>query len=451
MATAADEQDQQQDEALPPGWINPVPARRYDLVVIGGTRGGVAAAVAASQRGLRVALATRQRRYEDNRIRWLDRVAEHTSAHNRDNYRSNGDRGCHDGADFSVVSGAWQQQLQEILPIWELLGYGVDVFFGRAEFSGPRTLHLDGVPLEFRRAVLAGGLSDEREPAEGEADWLTPAGLAALEAPPRRLLVLGDGAQACEIAQTFCRLGSEVHLLSGVDGILPAADDRAVQWLLERLLADGVRLYRGWTIASGSRSGRWQSVILQRHGQRQELIADYVVDARCSPMPMPCQAGRDRATLGRRLVSLATVADQHFLLPSAAAVGCMAADHAMARWPKRPDPLAAGWLVDTDPQIVQLGLSSADADRLQIPFESHWTELSDPARPASSCGVAIVRVCASGRRVLGITIAAPGAARLARELVPELRRLRTRRFRRAALAADDLLRQLIASTNWAAQ
>ncbi|HEY5311387.1 MAG TPA: hypothetical protein VIK18_02665, partial [Pirellulales bacterium] len=71
MAMSEDPCDPQPARGLPPGWSNPRPQRAYDLAVIGGTRIGVAAALAAVQRGARVALVARELSYEDNSIRWL--------------------------------------------------------------------------------------------------------------------------------------------------------------------------------------------------------------------------------------------------------------------------------------------------------------------------------------------------------------------------------------------
>ena len=44
----------------PPGWKNPIPARRYDLVIIGAGTAGLVAAAGAAGLGARVALIERQ-------------------------------------------------------------------------------------------------------------------------------------------------------------------------------------------------------------------------------------------------------------------------------------------------------------------------------------------------------------------------------------------------------
>ena len=41
---------------------------------------------------------------------------------------------------------------------------GVDLLFGTARFTGPRSLELDGTPIRFRRAVICTGGADPISP-----------------------------------------------------------------------------------------------------------------------------------------------------------------------------------------------------------------------------------------------------------------------------------------------
>jgi pyruvate/2-oxoglutarate dehydrogenase complex dihydrolipoamide dehydrogenase (E3) component len=450
MNTSEDPGDPQPVQNLPPGWANPRPQRGYDLVVIGGTRVGVAAALAAvtrgtAERGARVALIARDLTFEGNSIRWLS--------------------GSSAAPEFAETSARWQQQLDQQLPLWELLGYGVDVFFGPARFVGPRALEVDGVRIEFLRAVLAIGPSCTSPDAAAEpAPFLTPAALAHLESPPRRLLVVGDGSQACEIAQAFCRLGSEVHLAAGGDGILPQTDRRAADWLLDRLAAEGVRVYRGWKISTSSRSGRWQSVVLQRQDQRQELIAEHIVEAGESRLSLaaldPVAAGircgshgveinRRLQTSNRAILAVGHAAGQEFLEGSATAIARVAVGNALLRWRVAVDPLWLGSATYTDPQVAHVGLTISQLDAMNVPVESHWVEFDTDGGGdgAHLGGVAIVHLTSHNLEALGMTIAAGHAAPLAAEIATRMSggRRMGRLDGRPALSADHerVLRQII--------
>lgn len=417
MTTPEDPHAAPPADILPPGWANPRPQRLYDLVVIGGTRVGVASARVAVARGARVALVARELTYEDNSIHWLG--ASSTAP------------------EFAQSSAHWRRQLGQQLPLWELLGYGVDVFFGSARFVGPRAIEVDGIRMEFGRALLALGPADpSSEPKIEPATFLTPAALTQIEAPPRRLLVVGDGSQACEIAQAFCRLGCEVHLATGIDGILPQADRRAADWLQDRLAAEGVRIYRGWNIAASSRSGRWQSVVLERHDQRQELIAEQIVAASEIQPPLadldPVAAGIRSSTRGveinrrlqtsnRAIFAVGHAAGQAFLAGSATAVARLAVGNALSRWRVAADPLFTGSATYTDPQVAHIGLTLSQADALQRPVESHWVELeTDDARDGGPDGVATMLLAPKSGPLLGLSIAAPHAALLAAEMSARL-------------------------------
>ena len=145
-------------------WVNPEPAPRYDLVVIGGGTAGLVAAAGAAGLGARVALVERHR-------------------------------------------------------------LGGDVFFGDARFEGPDRAVVAGTRLRFRSAVIATGTRPRLPPVPGlaEAAPLTSDTVFDLDEAPRRLAILGGGPMGCELAQAFQRLGVQFSLLHDQTSACPGS------------------------------------------------------------------------------------------------------------------------------------------------------------------------------------------------------------------------------------
>ena len=111
---------------------------------------------------------------------------------------------------------------------WRRRGPGVTLFEGRAEFVDPHTLRIGDVEISADQIVIATG--SRPRPLEVEV----PANLAGfihtsddvmrLEELPRRMVVVGGGYVACELAQVFAGLGSHVTQLNRSEVILRGRD-----------------------------------------------------------------------------------------------------------------------------------------------------------------------------------------------------------------------------------
>ena len=111
---------------------------------------------------------------------------------------------------------------------WRRRGPGVTLFEGRAEFVDPHTLRIGDVEISADQIVIATG--SRPRPLEVEV----PANLAGfihtsddvmrLEELPRRMVVVGGGYVACELAQVFAGLGSHVTQLNRSEVILRGHD-----------------------------------------------------------------------------------------------------------------------------------------------------------------------------------------------------------------------------------
>jgi pyruvate/2-oxoglutarate dehydrogenase complex dihydrolipoamide dehydrogenase (E3) component len=135
---------------------------------------------------------------------------------------------------------------------------GIDVIRGTGRIVARDEVAVDDVVYETEQIVIATGSEPVIPPIPGlselEGVW-TNREATALEAPPRRLLALGGGPVAVEIAQALAHMGTSVALVEAQDHILPR-EPRALGDALGKVLrADGVELHLGRHAASARRDG----------------------------------------------------------------------------------------------------------------------------------------------------------------------------------------------------
>jgi pyruvate/2-oxoglutarate dehydrogenase complex dihydrolipoamide dehydrogenase (E3) component len=356
--------------AVAPHWTNPPARALYDLVVIGATPIGVAAARWAAQSGFAVAL----------------------------------------------VGGADAESHDHGMPgfsPWELIGHGADVFFGGGHFLDRRNFAVDGRPLRFRRALIAVGADDEIPAAPGltEIGFCTPDTIANLVEPPRQLLVIGNGSAACEWAAEFCPRGSRVHLLADSAGILPDEDRAAASCLTAALENAGVRIHAGWSMIHTAKAGRSKSVILERAGQKQELVVDEILLAgvrrpRLAQLELPAagvavvgrriQVDPWLRTTSRAILAAGEASARTGTQAAAETIGRRCAMNALGLTRQCLDRLGLPHVVRTDPQLARVGLTMAAADARQVAIRTHVCRLAEAE-------LAIVHLDRR-RRVVGATV-----------------------------------------------
>ena len=101
---------------------------------------------------------------------------------------------------------------------------GVDVFQGRAVFTGKDSVEVNGKTLKFKKAVIATGgtAAIPNIPGLKESRYLTNSSIFNLTELPSRLGVIGAGPIGLELAQAFRRFGSDVTVFSRSGKIMPA-------------------------------------------------------------------------------------------------------------------------------------------------------------------------------------------------------------------------------------
>lgn len=135
---------------------------------------------------------------------------------------------------------------------------GIDVVRGRGRLAGERRVEVTGADgevrvLEARQAVVvATGTSPSVPPIEGlrEAEPWTNREATTASAVPGRLVVLGGGVVACELAQAYAGLGSTVTLVERGERLIVRTEDFAGELVLDGLRATGVDVRLGVQVTS---------------------------------------------------------------------------------------------------------------------------------------------------------------------------------------------------------
>mmetsp|Transcript_25033 Transcript_25033/g.51178 ORF Transcript_25033/g.51178 Transcript_25033/m.51178 type:complete len:668 (+) Transcript_25033:59-2062(+) len=217
------------NEVAPRNYVNPSdPLPLYDLVAIGAGAGGLVSAKQSARRGAKSAMISDHLAGGDClNVGCVPSKALIKCARAASGARKLSEFGVSVGnsADQSVTVdfGKVMQRMRGIRAIIApadghdgTTSTGAQVFQGRGRFVSPDTIEVDGKELKFRKAVIAtGGRAAIPSNIDGLADapYTTNAELFNLQALPPRMVILGAGVVALEMAQTFASFGSRVSVV----------------------------------------------------------------------------------------------------------------------------------------------------------------------------------------------------------------------------------------------
>jgi pyruvate/2-oxoglutarate dehydrogenase complex dihydrolipoamide dehydrogenase (E3) component len=273
----------------PLDWVNPTPADRYDLVVIGaGTAGLVVAAGAAGLGlGLKVALIEKHLMGGDClnvgcvpskcMIR-SSRVVAELRESDRFGVKTTGAI----EIDFPAVMARMRQIRADISPndsAHRMQKLGVDVFLGQGHFHSSDTIQVEETILKFKKAVIATGARATQPtiPGLAEAGFLTNETVFNLTDRPARLAVIGGGPIGCELAQTFQRLGSEVVLFHKNSHLLDREDNDAAEIIQQVFLQEGIQLQLNAQLERVEKTDDGKVLYFSRNGQLDHITVDEIL------------------------------------------------------------------------------------------------------------------------------------------------------------------------------
>jgi pyruvate/2-oxoglutarate dehydrogenase complex dihydrolipoamide dehydrogenase (E3) component/uncharacterized membrane protein YdjX (TVP38/TMEM64 family) len=342
---------------------------------------------------------------------------------------------------------------------------GVDVVQGYATIVNPWTVEiaLNGggkQTLTARSIVIAAGARPFVPPLPGleEVGYVTSDTLwdrfAALDAVPKRLLVLGGGPIGCELSQAFARLGAQVTQVEMAPRIMGREDEEVSSLVKATLERDGVQVLTGHkalrvesspahTVAPGAPAGHGVLVAEYNGAEvripfdqllcavgRSARLSGYGLEALGIPTQKTVQTNEYLQTIYPNIFAAGDVAGPYQFTHTAshqawyAAVNALFGDFKKFKVDYRVIPAATF----VDPEVARVGLNEAEAKEQGIAYEVTRYDIDDLDRQICDAGAGSVThgfvkvLTVPGKdTILGATIVGTHAADLLAEYVLAMR------------------------------
>jgi glutathione reductase (NADPH) len=155
----------------------------------------------------------------------------------------------------------------------------IATFRGRARFTGPQTLAVEGKTLEAEHIVIAAGAEPISLGIPGEEHLFTSDQFLELDDLPPRVLMVGGGYIAAEFSHLAARAGASVTILQRADRILKQFDPDLVSWLIDRFKGLGINVRTGASVEAIERTRDGYGVRAKCGGETCRFETDMVVHA----------------------------------------------------------------------------------------------------------------------------------------------------------------------------
>ena len=407
----------------------------FDLIVIGGGSGGLAAAQRAAEYGAKVALLESHRLggtcvnvgCVPKKVMWY-------AADLAEGLRDAGGYGfalTSDGHDWRLLKDRRDAYIERLNGIYaaNLAKRGVKLIRARAAFADRGTVIAGAERLSAPHIIVATGGRAVLPGIPGAAQGITSDGFFELSARPQRVAVIGSGYIAVELAGIFASLGSSVALVLRTGSALKQFDAMLGESMLKILTEAGVAIHPQAVPAALEGEPR-ELTLLTRDGRRLGPFdcvlwavgrASAVADLNLPAAAVACdaegfiQTDRYQVTSAAGIYAIGDVTGRAQLTPVAIAAGRRLSDRLFGGQPDRHlDYHNIPTVVFGHPPIGTVGLTEQAArenygDGNVAVFKSSFVPMYHALTDHKPrCDMKLVTV-GPERRVVGVHVIGPGA------------------------------------------
>ncbi len=433
----------------PSNWVNPEPAGRYNIVVLGAGTAGLITSVIAASLGAKVALIEKHLMGGDClNVGCVPSKGIIRAARAWADLRNAEEFGLHIPPGVKYDFGAAMARMRKLRArishndsAHRYTKLGVDVYIGSGRFIGPDRIQVEGPAgnrtLTFAKAAICTGARASAPPMPGlkEAGYLTNETVFSLTELPPRIGVIGAGPIGCELAQSFARFGSQVYLIETAHGILPKEDRDAAEIVEQRLVRDGVKLLCCGKDLAVQKTAAGKRLTVDSHGEQYDVTVDEIL---VGVGRTPNVEGIALETVGveydkngikvndrlqttnSRIFAAGDVCSRYKFTHAADAMAQIVIQNALF-----PHPLGLGyasaeslitpWCTFTEPEVAHVGMYEKDAKEKGIEVETYTYKLDEVDRAildGEEEGFARIHIRKGTDKILGATIVAAHAGEM---------------------------------------
>jgi mercuric reductase len=307
--------------------------------------------------------------------------------------------------------------------------YGFEIIPGRATFTGPDRLAVDGAELTAGAFLLATGSAPFVPPIPGLADagYLTSTTAMTLDHLPESLVVIGGNYIGLEMGQLFADLGSHVTIVEALERLAPNEEPEVSAWITQVLVEQGIEVLTSATVV-GLEAGEQKTVVVEV-GQEHRRLPSADILVATGRRPVLDGLGLDAAGIGLddrgglvldaelrttnpAVFAAGDVTGAPQFVYVAAAQGTLAADNAVGGAGRKMDYTGLPRITFTTPTIAAVGLTDEAAQAAGYDCECRVLELEHVPRARvnrdTRGGIKLVAQRETGR-ILGMSAVAEGA------------------------------------------
>jgi dihydrolipoamide dehydrogenase len=413
----------------------------YDLTILGGGSGGLAAARIAASLGAKVLLVEKMRLGGDCLYtgcvpsKSLIHVAQ--VVHQARRATQQGLTASHIEVDMAQVAEYIQGVIKRVSEAERVYTDDVTVKYGETTFQSPTMLMVNDEQITSHTTLIATGSHPARPQIKGFADvgYLTSEDVFQLTHLPASLLIVGGGPVGVELGQALARLGVRVTLVQRPEHILPR-EDRDVSLAIARVLqSEGVRLLTSTQVQQVEQRGGKKVVSVKQGEQVMTIETDEILFAtgrqpnidglNLDAIGIACTAQGIQVddylrTSRANIFALGDVIGGYLFTHVAAYQAKIAVRNALLPLAKKKiDYRVVPWCTFTDPEAAHVGLTYAEAQKQHqhvrvVPFS--WADI-DRAQTADA-PTGFIKLILAGRKdeIVGAQMVGAHAGELLAEI-----------------------------------
>jgi pyruvate/2-oxoglutarate dehydrogenase complex dihydrolipoamide dehydrogenase (E3) component len=308
---------------------------------------------------------------------------------------------------------------------------GVEVAIGNVRFLDGETVEVAGRRIRGEHFVVCTGAAPHipQIPGLESVMYLTYETVFDLDRMPASMIVIGAGATGVEIAQALARLGCKITLIDQRPSVLTEADPDAAAIIHRSLQSDGIdvqlsAVVNGVTpsgaqvVVATSTSRLTADAFLLATGRRPRIGALDLERAHIDLHDGSIRVDKHLRTTNPHVYAAGDVTGGFQFTHYAGWQGYVAARNALLPGTQEGLRQNIPWVVFTDPEVAQAGLSEVEARAQFSDVKVHRLELErvDRAQTADEREGFLKLITGAGGKLVGATVVSMVAGETINEL-----------------------------------